>query len=159
MWLNNKTNNKMNWNNLIDDLIPIGICVILPIFVVWLNLKAKNNETNRKAEVMLKAIEAGKDVDADYFKPAERKKTVKGQLLGKLTGACITFFIGAVVLAIALIGSAQGEINPEDTLWFSLLGGIMIAIGVGLFIAFFVGRKMLAKEIEAEETNLEAPQQ
>jgi len=148
----------MSWNTFFDNLIPIGICVILPIFIVWLNLRAKTNETNRKAEVMLKAIEAGKDIDADYFKPAEKAKTVKGQLLGKLTGACITFFIGAVVLTIALIGAAQGEIDFEETLGFSVLGGIMIAIGVGLFISFFVGRKMLAKEIAAEEKNLESLQ-
>lgn len=30
----------------------------------------------------------------------------------------------------------------------------MTAIGVALFIVYFVGKKMLAKEIEAEEKNL-----
>ena len=144
----------MSWDSFFDMLIPIGVCVILPIIVVWLNLRAKMNETNRKAEVMLKAIEAGKDVDADYFKPAKAAKTVKSQLLGKLTGACITFFIGTVVLVISCYMSAQGELDAEDTLGFSIFGGIMVAIGVALFISFLVGKKMLAKEIEAEENNL-----
>ena len=139
---------------MIDNLIPIGICVILPIFIVWLNLRAKTNETNRKAEVMLKAIEAGKDVDANYFKPEEKSKTVKGQLLGKLTGACITFFIGLTVLTLVLCLSAQGNIDADSVMGFSILGGILIAIGAALFISFFVGRKMLAREIEAEEQKL-----
>ena len=144
----------MSWNNFFDNLIPIGICVILPIFIVWLNLRAKMNETNRKAEVMLKAIEAGKDVDANYFKSDEKAKTVKGQLLGKLTGACITFFMGLIVLTVVLCMSAQGNIDAESELGFSVFGGIMIAIGAALFISFFVGRKMLAREIEAEEQKL-----
>ena len=149
----------MSWNNLIDNLIPIGVCVVLPIFIVWLNLRAKMNETNRKAEVMLKAIEAGKEVDADYFKPEGKAKTVKGQLLGKLTGACITFLIGALVMTIVLCMSAQGKIDSEETLGFGVFSGIMIAIGVALFISFFVGRKMLAKEMEAEEMRLSENQQ
>lgn len=149
----------MSWNNLIDNLIPIGVCVVLPIFIVWLNLRAKMNETNRKAEVMLKAIEAGKEVDADYFKPEGKAKTVKGQLLGKLTGACITFLIGALVMTIVLCMSAQEKIDSEATLGFAVFGGIMIAIGVALFISFFVGKKMLAKEMEAEEMRLSENQQ
>ena len=149
----------MSWNNLIDNLIPIGVCVVLPIFIVWLNLRAKMNETNRKAEVMLKAIEAGKEVDADYFKPEGKAKTVKGQLIGKLTGACITFLIGALVMTIVLCMSAQEKIDSEATLVFAVFGGIMIAIGVALFIAFFVGKKMLAKEMEAEEMRLSENQQ
>lgn len=149
----------MSWNNLIDNMIPIGVCVVLPIFIVWLNLRAKMNETNRKAEVMLKAIEAGKEVDADYFKPEGKAKTVKGQLLGKLTGACITFLIGAIVMTIVLCMSAQEKIDSEATLGFAVFGGIMIAIGVALFISFFVGKKMLAKEMEAEEMRLSENQQ
>ena len=148
----------MSWNNFFDNLIPIGVCVVLPIFIVWLNLRAKTNETNRKAEVMLKAIEAGKDIDADYFKPAEKTKTVKGQLLGKLTGACITFFIGAIVFTVVWLMSSQGSIDSEDILGLSVLGGILVAIGIALFISFFVGKKMLAKEIEAEEQNLSKPE-
>ncbi|MBP5505826.1 MAG: hypothetical protein J6X89_06975 [Bacteroidales bacterium] len=149
----------MNWNDLFELLIPIGVCVILPIFIVWLNIRSKMNETNRKADVMLKAIEAGKEVDADYFKPAEKVKTVKGQLLGKLTGACITFFIGAFVLAIVWYLSVKGTIGSEEILGFSVMGGILVAIGIALFIAFFVGKNMLAKEIEAEENKLAENQQ
>ena len=34
------------------------------------------------------------------------------------------------------------------------MGCILLAIGVALFIVYFVGKKMLSKEIEAEENSL-----
>ena len=34
------------------------------------------------------------------------------------------------------------------------VGGILLAIGMALFIVYFVGKRMLAKEIEAEEKQL-----
>ena len=34
-------------------------------------------------------------------------------------------------------------------------GGIMMAVGIGLFISYFVSKNVLAKEIEAEEKALE----
>lgn len=38
---------------------------------------------------------------------------------------------------------------------FLVLGAVvMIAVGIGLFVSYFVGKKMLAKEIELEEKNL-----
>lgn len=44
----------------------------------------------------------------------------------------------------------------DDTLAPLLIfGGISLAVGIALFIGFFVGRKMLAKEMEAEEKSLE----
>jgi hypothetical protein len=35
------------------------------------------------------------------------------------------------------------------------LGGIFFAIGIGLLIVFFVGKKMLVKEMEAEAKEIE----
>ena len=34
------------------------------------------------------------------------------------------------------------------------MGSILLAVGVALFIVYFTGLKMLAKEMEAEEKNL-----
>jgi hypothetical protein len=36
-----------------------------------------------------------------------------------------------------------------------ILGGILLGIGISLIIVFFVGKKMLAKEMEAEAKSLE----
>ena len=73
---------------MVDILIPIGICVVLPIVVVWLNTRKAQNETNKKTEIMLKAIEAGATIDTDLFKNQQAPaKTIKEKLLSRLTAA------------------------------------------------------------------------
>ena len=141
-----------------DIIIPIFVCVVLPVTIVWLVARTKQNETNRKAEVMLKAIESGATVDMNQFN-AEKKgpKTIKQDLLEKLTGACITTFMGIAFLGWAVVGYLHPEYT--DGRLFNHLapvaGGVLLAVGIGLFISYIVGRKMLAKEIEAEEKALE----
>jgi hypothetical protein len=141
-----------------DILVPIFICVVLPVTIVWLVMRTKQNETNRKAEIMLKAIEAGVPVDMEQFNTGKKgPRTVKQDLLEKLTGACITTFMGIAFIVWAIMG----YLNPAytDGRLFNRLapmtGGVLLAVGIGLFISYFVGKRMLSKEIEAEEKKLE----
>lgn len=141
-----------------DIVIPIFICVVLPVTIVYLVARTKQNETNKKAEIMLKAIESGATVDMNQFNTEKKgPRTIKQDLLEKFTGACITTFMGIAFVAWAIIG----YVNPEftDGRLFNRLapmtGGVLLAVGLGLFISYFVGKKMLAKEIEAEEKKLE----
>ena len=141
-----------------EIIIPICVCVVLPVMIVWLVMRARQNETNRKAEIMLKAIESGADIDLSVFNPkAKKEKTVKQQLLGRLTGACVTSLLGIAMIVASLFTSKNPSImmfDAEDLGGLVVMGSILLAIGIALFIAFFVGRKMLAKEIEAEEKAL-----
>ena len=141
-----------------DFLIPIFICVVLPVAIVWLVARTKQNETNRKAEIMLKAIEAGTPVDLDMFKSdAKVSKTIKQDLLEKLNGACITTFMGVAFLTLGILRvviTDFGRSTFHNKFWLPA-GGVLLAVGIGLFITYFVGKKMLAKEMEAEERNLE----
>ena len=141
-----------------DFLVPIFICVVLPVAIVWLVARTKQNETNRKAEIMLKAIEAGTPVDLDQFKSdAKVHKTIKQDLLEKLNGACITSFMGVAFLILGILRVVITDFGRSTFLnkfWLPA-GGVLLAVGIGLFVTYFVGKKMLAKEIEAEERNLE----
>ena len=131
---------------MVETLVPIFVCVVLPVAIVFIVMNARKHEASRKAEVALKAIEAGVPVDPAFFAPAKKKKQgTKQNLLEQLTGACITFLMGAAFIVCYVL-------EKEDFLGFA--GGVMLAVGIGLFISFFVGRKMLAKEIEAEENEL-----
>ena len=67
----------MDW----DLLVPLGICVVLPVMIVWLVMRTRQNETNKKTEIMLKAIESGATIDADFFKEKQGAKTIKERLL------------------------------------------------------------------------------
>jgi cytochrome c biogenesis protein CcdA len=132
--------------------VPIGICVVLPIVIVWLVLRARKNETDRKAEIMLKALEAGVPIDPNLLstQPKKKARTIKQDLLERLTGASVTSALGVAMIIISTF--TNYERMYDIPLYFA--GGILIAIGIALFIAYFVGKKLLAKEIEAEERAL-----
>ena len=144
---------------LVNFGVPVFICVILPVVVVWLVTRAKQNETNRKADIMLKAIEAGVPVDMDQFKSAKKKApvSIKQDLLDKLNGACITSLMGIGFLTLGILRIVITDFGRNTLLnkfWLPA-GCVLLAVGIGLFISYFVGKKMLAKEIEAEEKKLE----
>ena len=144
---------------LVNFGVPVFICVILPVVVVWLVTRAKQNETNRKAEIMLKAIEAGVPVDMEQFKSAKKKApvSIKQELLDKLNGACITSLMGIGFLTLGILRVVIMDFGRNTLLnkfWLPA-GCVLLAVGIGLFISYFVGKKLLAKEIEAEEKKLE----
>lgn len=142
-----------------DIIIPIFICVVLPVTIVWLVARTKQNETNKKAEIMLKAIENGAQVDLEQFNSTVKKnpKTIKQELLDKLNGACITSLMGAAFLTLGILSAFDRSFATSTFLskfWLPA-GCVLLAVGIGLFISYFVGKKMLAREIEAEERKLE----
>ena len=143
-----------------EILIPIGICVVLPVMIVWLINRTRQNETNRKTEIMLKAIEAGATIDADFFKAQQDNKapkTIKERLLRRLSGGCICTLIGIAIGVVCIVNHANwdGQISSDSGVTAMIIGGVLLGIGISLIIVFFVGKKMLAKEMEAEAKVLE----
>lgn len=107
---------------------------------------------------MLKAIESGATIDADFFKDTQKKqKSTKERLLNRLIWGCATSILG---VGLAVLGIVQwvnwnGTSSNESFVVPLVFAGIFLAIGIALFIGFYVGRKMLSKEMEAEEKALE----
>ena len=134
--------------NLSDIIIPLAVCVLLPVIIVWIVSRVRLNETNRRAEIMLKAIENGVTLDPDLFKSEKKKASIKKELIDKLNGACITSLMGAAFLILYFI---KCDLPFFPSSYFPLAGAVMLAVGIGLFISYFTGKKMLAKEIEVEE--------
>ena len=144
---------------MMNSIFLIGICVVLPIIVVFLNNRTSQNETNKKTEVLLKSIEAGAKIDPEYFNPKQKEKTLKEKLLARLTGACIltTIGIGSFLSRYFLVIWPLMEMTVTEVQiyrFLSIVGGIILAVGIGLFISYFVGKRMLDKEIKAEEESL-----
>lgn len=138
-------------------LVPLGTCVVLPVMIVWLVTRSSQNETNKKTEIMLKAIEAGATIDADFFKDQQGSKSIKERLLKRLTWGCATGLAGVGLAALGIIQwvNWDGTTSNDSFVIPLIFAGIFLAIGISLFIGFFVGKNMLAKEIEAEEQALE----
>ena len=143
-----------------EILVTIALCEVLPVMIVWLINRTRQNETNRKTEIMLKAIESGATIDADFFKAQQDQKTpktIKERLLKRLSGGCICTLTGLALEVVGIVTYVNwdGSISSDSGITLMTAGGILIGIGVALIVVFFVGKKMLAKEMEAEAKALE----
>ena len=136
-----------------EIIVPVAICVVLPVMIVWLINRTLQNETNRKTEIMLKAIESGVTIDANFFKAQKATLTIKERLLKRLSGGCICTLTGLILGTIGILKFVGW--NGTTTSLALLIGGILLGIGVSLIVVFFVGKKMLAKEMEEEAKALE----
>ena len=94
------------------------------------------------------------DIEELLKKISAKPRLLKEKLLTKLLWGCL-----AVLLGIGLIGfgawlrymDAGGGDDPFVSVCFGL---IALGVGIAFLVNYFVGKKMLAKEIEAEERRM-----
>ena len=138
-------------DNLIEVLVPIAIVVVMPVLVVWLVMRARQHEVDKKTEVLLKAVEEGVQIDPAFFRNAGQKNnSVTGRLMGYLITAMITGIIGLITLVAQIVFySILGLWDRGDgaILMFVILSGILLAVGIAFFIVYSVGKKTYAKEL------------
>lgn len=139
-----------NFELLEDILVPLGICVALPILVVYFVMKARRHEIDRKAEVAMKAIEAGADVYPNFFAASTSKKSRKESLYKTLKSGLVCAGLG---LAFILLDAFAWGPGGTGGLCYTV-GAILFFIGAALTIAYFIGRKQFAAEIKAEEDSI-----
>ena len=135
-----------------DLFIVLGVCVVLPVLIIWIIARSRKHEVDRKTEVMLKAIEAGVPIDPEMFKqPSKKAKTPKEDLLERFNGSCITGFMGVALLALGIYFDYSGKGFLAFSPTMLIMGGsIMLAVGIALFISYRVGKKTYAKDFENE---------
>ena len=152
----------MNYVVLMESIVKIIaiICGIgLPILIVWLDNRKKINETNQRTQIVLSALEKNPQVDVeDLLKTmapqAPQKKLLKEKLLTKLLWGGIIAFVGFSIFASNLWLDYIGGADPEMLFLLYVIGGILFGIGLAFIINYLVGKKMLSKEIEAEQKKL-----
>ncbi|MBR4239807.1 MAG: hypothetical protein IKQ03_10425 [Prevotella sp.] len=135
-------------------LIALGCGCLLPIFGIWFGIREKMNETNQRTQILLAAIEKNPDMDVEELleKMTPKKKLLKEKLLSKLQAGCITSLLGLAFIGYgSWICYMGGDNNPLVKI---IIGLILLAVGIAFLINYFVGKRLLAKEIEAEEQNM-----
>lgn len=140
---------------MMNIIIVLGTAVILPIAVIFLSLRSKQASEKNKKEIILAALEknAGIDIEELVKKMNTPEKLLKEKLLGKLLAGLITSFIGVGLLAIFVYVEYLYS-SPDDVYILGIASVILLAVGIAFIISYFVGKKMLAREIEAEERNV-----
>ena len=145
-------------DSLIPILVPIACGCVLPIMIIWFGIRQKMNETNKRTEIMLAAIEKNPEMDIEELmkKISPKKKLLKEKLLTKLLWGCITALLGLVLIGLGIWLGYAGGYDSADILTAACFGCIFLAIGIAFLISYYMGKKMLAKEMEAEEQLLTA---
>ena len=136
-------------HTLIEILIPIGVVVVLPVAIVAIVFKsALASERNRK-EIILAALEKNPNLDVEDLVKRMKKseKLIKEKLLARLERGCACCLMGVAFVLLYFFPSVQNE-------FLIITGAALIAIGIAFLVSYFVGRRMLAQEMEAEQQNM-----
>lgn len=135
-----------------EVLVPIFVCVVLPVSIVLIVSLRKWNSDNKRAEILTRAIESGREVDTErlvesFRDSKNRLYTEKDVLYARLLRGCTCSLIG-IALGIALvISSFTGIFLDSDLYAILLIGGLIcLAVGIAYLIVYFVTRKDVLKE-------------
>lgn len=137
---------------IIEDLVPIAICVVLPIAIVWMTTRTGIKRDNLRKEIILAAMEKNSDIDIEEMtkKLNRPRKLLKEKLIMRLLYGSI--FVGFGILTYVALAVYMCIFRPDKDMFvvLSLLAVPSLAVGIAFLINFFVGKNMLGKEMEAE---------
>ena len=126
----------------------IAICVVLPIAIVLIIALTRMNADNKRAQIILRAIENNNQLDLDKLTESLKKprRSAHEILNLRLLRGCIFSLIGVILMIIGLINYFTGSdfCNAPVTVPM-MLGGISLAMGVSYLIVYAVTRRQIEK--------------
>lgn len=129
-----------------EVLVPIFVCVVLPVSIVALVFAAAINSDNKRAKVLIKAIESSCGIDAEKLAAAlqKPKKTAREILNTRLLRGCIFSFVGLALCIVGIVSLCMGTEFAADQVTVPLIfGAASIAIGLSYLVVYFVTRKQI----------------
>ena len=147
----------MNSVNFIPMIVSLGVCVVLPIVIVALSLRHKlESEKNRK-DIILAALEKNSNINVEELVKKMNKpdKMIKEKLLSKFQWGILTSILGVGFVILSSIMGYQEEDYTHNIQFLGISGAVLLAIGVAFLLTYFYGKKMLSKEMETEEKNMQ----
>ena len=140
-------------HNLVPILVPIACGCVLPILIVWLEVRKKMAESQNRTQIILAAIEKNPDLDIEELikKISPKKKLLKEKLLSKLLWGSLTAMIGLGFIGFGAWLGYVGGGGSDDPMASVMIGLILLAVGIAFLVNYGIGKKMLAKEMETEE--------
>lgn len=120
--------------------IVLGICLALPVLIVWIVAMYKNRALEAKVRLISTAIEKKPDVNIDELLADLKSKPqlpVGRMLLSRLLAGSICTLAG---IAVAYLGFCK-----EGEPLLQLSGLLCLSIGIGFLINYFVGKAAFKK--------------
>ncbi len=127
-----------------DFLIVTGVCVVMPVMIMWIIYRAIINGDNQRAAVLMEAIRSNNSIDADRIAEALSKprRTPRELLNLRLLRGCIFTLVGlTVVLFGAYVMVTVPETNSQNVMF--IIGAPLFAVGISYLIVYFVTRKQI----------------
>lgn len=131
---------------MVDILVPIFVCVVLPVAIVGIYYWSQINAENKRAEILMKAIEANCGPDADKLAEALQKprKTAREILNLRLLRGCMFTFVGLGLCIVGIVSACMGTEFASDPVTVPLVfGGASLAIGLSYLVVYFVTHKQV----------------
>jgi Na+/citrate or Na+/malate symporter len=137
----------------IDDLTGLIAAVLIfsfPIMIAILVYRHKVNATNKRTQIILTALEKNEgSVPEELLKSLnEPKKSTKERLLWKLLWGILGCLTGLGLIIATIVEYYANQCFDTELLIYGL---VVLAAGVAFLVYYFVGRRALQAEIEAEE--------
>lgn len=132
-----------------DILVSLGVVVALPVLIVAIIFRSVMAADRNRKEIILAALEKNPNLNVEDLVKRMNKseKLIKEKLLANLQHGCLCCLMGVAFVLLYFFLSVQNEI-------LIIAGAALIAIGIAFLVSYFVGRRMLEKEMEAEEQNM-----
>ena len=137
-------------------LLLVFVVVILPVSIVLIVALTNKSKYNKKISFFEKCVEKGVEINPKLLeKDLKRIPRLKIMLLNRLMLGIIAMGIGLGLLLNGLGGLGFPLWLVKDTGDIFFVATIIIlAVGLGMLTWYFIGRKMLADEIKAEQEQL-----
>lgn len=135
--------------DLVAILVPLGVAVALPVCIVSIIFKSAMAADRNRKEIVLAALEKNPNLNVEDLLKGMKKseKLIKEKLLARLEHGCLCCLMGVAFVLLYFFPSVQNE-------FLIIAGAALIAVGIAFLVSYFVGRRMLEKEMKAEEQNM-----
>lgn len=129
-----------------DVLVPIFVCVVLPVACVLIDSITKILKARMQTKIMIKAIESNNDFDAEKFAEVFKKpkKTEREILNLRLLRGCLFGFVGTALIIVGIVSLCCGTAFEADQVTVPLVfGGASLAVGLSYLVVYFVTRNQI----------------
>lgn len=129
-------------------LVPIFCGCVLPVMIVLIISLRKKNSDDKRAEILIKAIESGDELNTDKLAEAlgKPRHTPLEILNARLLRGCLYTLVG---LALVVVYMVWPDHNTNSLMSLILLSAISTAVGISYLIVYFVTRGQVLDEKES----------